>query len=314
MSQLKVTAPLLAPVPSRYRPKSPYSTFFQQYSEIPEVVIDSIDPGVKWKPHEGAIRRSPEGVESPLDHFNPLNAWPGTSMIFKQAVCNRGGHFKKSITKPRSSTLADGEVLPSPWSPPPAQQSFPILATSVKLPKDLSSVLANLGLAKYQMHFEEQDIDLQVSFKSNSISIQVRLSFLLCLLQLFVLAWTNEYLNCSQVFLTMNETDLREIGINSLGARRKFLSTIDYFQTRSNYYRISEEFLINTWVSKKDLASLKVVWDEIVCTVVQLRNQIGSCTMTDLLMSHIRKAEDFFMKYWKKIFQYVFYQLAPLKK
>ena len=188
MSQLKVTAPLLAPVPSRYRPKSPYSTFFQQYSEIPEVVIDSIDPGVKWKPHEGAIRRSPEGVESPLDHFNPLNAWPGTSMIFKQAVCNRGGHFKKSITKPRSSTLADGEVLPSPWSPPPAQQSFPILATSVKLPKDLSSVLANLGLAKYQMHFEEQDIDLQVSFKSNSISIQVRLSFLLCLLQLSVLA------------------------------------------------------------------------------------------------------------------------------
>lgn len=95
----------------------------------------------------------------------------------------------------------------------------------------------------------------------------------------------------------MNETDLREIGINSLGARRKFLSTIDYFQTRSNYYRISEEFLINTWVSKKDLASLKVVWDEIVCTVVQLRNQIGCCTMTDLLMSHIRKAEDFFMKY-----------------
>jgi len=166
ISQPKAPAapPLLAPAPSCYRPKSPYSTFFQQYPEVPEVVIDSVDTGAGWKPNERAIRRSPEGVESPVDHFNPLNAWPGTSMIFKHAVCNRGGHFKKSITKPRSSTPADGDVPPSPWTPPSAQQSFPTLAASVKLPKDLSSVLANLGLAKYQMHFEEQDIDLQVTF------------------------------------------------------------------------------------------------------------------------------------------------------
>lgn len=109
--------------------------------------------------------------------------------------------------------------------------------------------------------------------------------------------YTDACLNRFQVFLTMNETDLREIGINSLGARRKFLSTIDYFQTRSNYYRISDEFLVNAWVSKMDIASLKAVWDEIVHTVTQLRNQIGSCALADLLMSHIRKAEDFFMKY-----------------
>ena len=61
----------------------------------------------------------------------------------------------------------------------------------------------------------------------------------------------------------MNEQDLREIGVNSLGARRKFLSTIEYFQTRSNHYRISEEFLVNTWVVKQDLNELKVIWEEI---------------------------------------------------
>ena len=291
-SQLKVTAPLLAPAPSCYRPKSPYSTFFQQYPEIPEVVIDSIDPGSKWKPREAAIRPSPEGVESPLNHFNPLNAWPGTSMIFKQAVANRSGQFKKSITKPHSSTSASGDVLPIPWSPPPANQSCPMFSSSVKLPKDLSSVLANLGLAKYQMHFEEQDIDLQVPYNS---------------LLTFCLFNTVQNLNWLQVFLTMNETDLREIGINSLGARRKCLSTIDYFQTRSSYYHISDEFLVNTWVSKKDLAGLKGVWDEIVQTITQLRNQIGSCAMTDLLLNHIRRAQDFFMKYWKKLLASAFF-------
>ena len=205
-SQVQILAPLLVPVPSRYRPKSPYSTFFQQYqeipSQIPEVVIDQVvfinnfiyiqqmlsmfdiykvdhvdDSG--WKSHEGP-RCSPEGVESSLDDFNPFNAWPGTSMMFKQAVStNRArDHFQKSITKPYVSTCPPSGLLTntsevpvtSPWSPTSQECSGLVrnydsrssYATSVKLPKDLSSVLANLGLAKYQMHFEEQDIDLQV--------------------------------------------------------------------------------------------------------------------------------------------------------
>ena len=95
----------------------------------------------------------------------------------------------------------------------------------------------------------------------------------------------------------MNETDLREIGINSFGARRKFLSTIEYFQTRTNYYRISEEFLVNTWVSKNDLANLKVVWDETIRTISELRHHIGNSVLSDQLMKSVMKAEGFFRKY-----------------
>lgn len=105
----------------------------------------------------------------------------------------------------------------------------------------------------------------------------------------------------------MNETDLREIGVNSLGARRKFLSTIEYFQTRSNYYRISEEFLVNTWVCKKDLAELKVIWNEITRTVEELRNLQGMnkypramrkrTAQLDHLVKQMQYVEGFLKKY-----------------
>lgn len=123
------------------------------------------------------VNYSPEGVESGKDTFNPFNAWPGTSMIFKQAISNnttgcRPNHFKKSISKPVMNNVS--KSLLNPWSPA-FEQRQPAMGSnetsnyeensSVKLPKDLSSILANLGLAKYQMHFEEQDIDLQVRWK-----------------------------------------------------------------------------------------------------------------------------------------------------
>ena len=49
----------------------------------------------------------------------------------------------------------------SPWTPSLASPADP--CAPIKLPKDLSTLLADLGLTKYQIHFEEQDIDLQVS-------------------------------------------------------------------------------------------------------------------------------------------------------
>ena len=182
---------LLAPAPTRFKPKSPYTAFFERFSEfpalsvpgshpIPDVVIDDVDGVVaeaQWFPSPGDVTRySPEGVESVRDTFNPFNAWPGTSMIFKQAIANNGqttncqaNHFKKSIAKPVMNKVS--QIPLSPWSPV-CEQRQPAMGSnetsnyeedsSVKLPKDLSSILANLGLAKYQMHFEEQDIDLQV--------------------------------------------------------------------------------------------------------------------------------------------------------
>ncbi|KAK4008355.1 hypothetical protein OUZ56_013496 [Daphnia magna] len=296
----KPTHLFLAPAPTRFKPKSPYTAFFERFAEfpefsapasnqIPDVVIDNVEgvvPEAQWFPSPGDITRcSPEGVESAKEAFNPFNAWPGTSMIFKQAIASTGNdhqrprHFKKSIAKPIPVSVS--KMLLSPWSPA-GEQRYPIVGSndasssryeenaSVKLPKDLSTVLANLGLAKYQMHFEEQDIDLQV-------------------------------------FLTMNENDLREIGVNSLGARRKFLSTIEYFQTRSNHYRISEEFLVNTWVCKQDLAELKVVWNDMTKTVEELRNlhDIDKSPRAvrkrnahlDHLLKQMQYAEGFFKKY-----------------
>lgn len=94
----------------------------------------------------------------------------------------------------------------------------------------------------------------------------------------------------------MNESDLREIGVNSLGARRKFLSTIEYYQTRTNHYRISEEFLVNTWVSKQDLAELRHVWHEMMRTVGELRI---ACKLphVERLVKQVRRGEEFFKKY-----------------
>lgn len=200
LGSVKITKPnqlFLAPVPTRFKPKSPYTAFFERFVEfpefsartsnqIPDVVIDNVDDGVpeaQWFPSPGDITRcSPEGVESAKENFNPFNAWPGTSMIFKQAISSNGNnrqrpiHFKKSIAKPMPGNVSKMPL--SPWSPA-GEQRYPIMGSSdtsrdtsscryeengsVKLPKDLSTVLANLGLAKYQMHFEEQDIDLQVS-------------------------------------------------------------------------------------------------------------------------------------------------------
>ena len=177
---------LLAPAPTRFKPKSPYTAFFERFAEfpepegnhipVPEVIVDDFDSvaETRWFPSPGDVTRySPEGIESAKDNFNPFNAWPGTSMIFKQAIAsnsnvNRPSQFKKSISKPVSSNVA--KVPLSPWSP--TDERYPAMGSnntsryeetsSVKLPKDLSTVLVNLGLAKYQMHFEEQDIDLQV--------------------------------------------------------------------------------------------------------------------------------------------------------
>lgn len=172
--------------PTMFKPKSPYAVFFERFAEfpnpgtnsqIPEVVINDGVAETQWFPSPTDITRySPEGIESAMDAFNPFNAWPGTSVIFKQAVASnssnpRPSNFKKSIAKPVSTaTKTQTPASPaSPWSP--TGERYPVVGsndsfhheeTSVKLPKDLSSVLANLGLAKYQMHFEEQDIDLQV--------------------------------------------------------------------------------------------------------------------------------------------------------
>lgn len=94
----------------------------------------------------------------------------------------------------------------------------------------------------------------------------------------------------------MNETDLREIGVNSLGARRKFLSTIEYFQTRSNYYQISEEFMVNTWVSKQDLGDLKGAWNDITKIVGEMCTACKSVHV-DQLAKQIQRADHFFKKY-----------------
>lgn len=268
----------------------------------------------QWFPSPGDLARcSPEGVESAglvgqPDTFNLFSAWPGASLILKQAVPaavqQNKSKFKKSISKPVRTSKLTPTTTPitpaSPWSPFQYGERLPVLGQrqstssssageeevpTVKLPKDLSSVLADLGLTKYQMHFEEQDIDLQV-------------------------------------FLTMNEADLREIGINSLGARRKCLSTIEYYQTRTNYYRISEEFMVNTWVSKRDLADLKLAWGEMAMTVAELRaahsrpaagvptnavgptgfvvdrlSTTGSTQLVDRLVKQMKRAESFFLKY-----------------
>lgn len=194
--QPKPTHLHLAPPPTRFKPKSPYTAFFERFTEfpdpetnpIPEVVVDDFDDKPSkpaWFPSPVDITRySPEGIESAMDAFNPFNAWPGTSMIFKQAIASnnttasttnslRPSHFKKSIAKP-SSNISQAHTPASPISPwSPTGERYPVMGSNdignthqednfVKLPKDLSSILANLGLAKYQMHFEEQDIDLQV--------------------------------------------------------------------------------------------------------------------------------------------------------
>ncbi len=205
---------LLAPVPTRFKPKSPYTAFFERFAEfpelsvpgslpIPDVVIDDVDgvvPETQWFPSPGDVTRySPEGVESVRDTFNPFNAWPGTSMIFKQAIAPNGNntncrpnHFKKSIAKPVINNISKAQ--PSPWSLA-CEQRQPAMGSndtsnyeensSVKLPRDLSSVLANLGLAKYQMHFEEQDIDLQVKSIRNVIHTMQKLIFKFFFLGIF---------------------------------------------------------------------------------------------------------------------------------
>lgn len=121
--------------------------------------------------------------------------------------------------------------------------------------------------------------------------------------------YRNEFLNSFflKVFLTMNEQDLREIGVNSLGARRKFLSTIEYFQTRSNYYQIGEEFLVNTYVVKQDLIELKTIWEEMNRIVEVLHNLQGANrspratrkrnAYIDQLVKQMQCAERFFKKY-----------------
>ncbi len=98
----------------------------------------------------------------------------------------------------------------------------------------------------------------------------------------------------------MNEADLREIGINSLGARRKCLSTIAYYQMRSNHYRIGEEFMVNTWVSKRDLAELKAVWRELTVVVTELSafdHRTPHRHLVDRLVKQMQRAENFFHKY-----------------
>ena len=98
-------------------------------------------------------------------------------------------HFKRSVTKPgKASTTSTASAWAAPgndaldphWCKQQQQhrhhqhhqqqqeqqhcqqQQRPRASAPLKLPKDLSSLLAELGLTKYQMHFEEQDIDLQV--------------------------------------------------------------------------------------------------------------------------------------------------------
>jgi len=98
----------------------------------------------------------------------------------------------------------------------------------------------------------------------------------------------------------MNEADLREIGISSLGARRKCLSTIEYYQTKTNHYRISDEFMVNTWVSKKDLSDLKLLWGEMAKNVAELRSNQQAMNVLpwiERLVKQMQRAEDFFKKY-----------------
>lgn len=176
--------PLIEFIPTRFRPKSPYTAFFERYSPIdaaaaptsvaapllqhpapPRLVIEHVDRHDQWFPHDAggdADRRSPEGTECNHhpDAFNPLSAWPGTSLIFKQATNKGETKFRRSVTKPHTPPTATTTTTPST---PAAHQAATPATPQVKLPKDLSSLLAELGLAKYQMHFEEQDIDLQVN-------------------------------------------------------------------------------------------------------------------------------------------------------
>ena len=100
--------------------------------------------------------------------------------------------------------------------------------------------------------------------------------------------------------MTLNEADLREIGISSLGARRKCLSTIEYYQTKTNHYRISDEFMVNTWVSKKDLSDLKLLWGEMTKNVAELRSNqqaLNVLPWIERLVKQMQRAEDFFKKY-----------------
>lgn len=98
----------------------------------------------------------------------------------------------------------------------------------------------------------------------------------------------------------MNEADLREIGISSLGARRKCLSTIEYYQMRTNHYRISDEFMVNTWVSKKDLADMRLLWSEMTKNVAELRinpQALKVLHLVERLVKQMQRAEEFFRKY-----------------
>ena len=98
----------------------------------------------------------------------------------------------------------------------------------------------------------------------------------------------------------MNEADLREIGISSLGARRKCLSTIEYYQMRTNHYRISDEFMVHTWVSKKDLADMRLLWSEMTKNVAELRinpQALKVLPLVERLVKQMQRAEEFFRKY-----------------
>ena len=204
------------PAPTQFKPKSPYTAFFDRFAQfkeaeaedasnmIPEVIVHDVNDvpiEAQWylEPSPGDITRySPEGVESAKDALNIFNAWPGTSVVYKKPAAvtttNHKTHqvvgFKRSISKPPTQIGCKTPATPmSPWSP--SHERYPAIGSQevkscppyetageqVKLPKDLSSVLANLGLTKYQEKFEEQDIDLQV--KSNALPPQLSIEILI---------------------------------------------------------------------------------------------------------------------------------------
>lgn len=94
----------------------------------------------------------------------------------------------------------------------------------------------------------------------------------------------------------MNETDLREIGINSLGARRKFLSMIEYFQTHTSYYQFSEQFMVNTCVSKSDLINLRLAFNLLSNVLHQLTSG-GQNTLREQLAQCAMQVDRFLRKY-----------------
>ena len=57
-------------------------------------------------------------------------------------------------------------------------------------------------------------------------------------------------------------------------------------------------FQVNTWVSKQDLADLKLVWNDMTKTVGELRNIIGKSPHVDHLVKQMQYADEFFKKYW----------------